>query len=204
MALPPLQPTARGNGIAAPTETAMTTSTFTQLPRVSVTTASELSIPFNWDHKTSIYLDKAPGYWQLPACAMTPISTIVRDMSKGCGDGGRLTSYTCFCTDSYFKARWDISTDIASSCGRNNNNNNNYPATISIAASATPTTTVSASDSVLPFPRAAVQSALNVFEAYCDVGVAQGIYAPSDKSSFGESIFICIGGYSCQFESALG
>ncbi|KAK8005683.1 hypothetical protein PG990_011720 [Apiospora arundinis] len=177
---PPMTP---GNGVVVATGAVMPTSTnVVQFPKVSsVMAAPSFSIPSNWNHKTSIYLDKAPGYWQLPACAMTPISTIVRDMYKGCGDGGHLTSYTCFCTDSYFKARWDISTDIASSCSRDNSN---HPATVSIAASAMSATTVSASDSVLPFPRAAVQSALGVFEAYCDVGVAQGIYAPSDKSSF--------------------
>ncbi|KAK9415753.1 putative FMN-dependent dehydrogenase [Seiridium unicorne] len=48
---------------------------------------------------------------------MQPLSTIVRDMELGCGDESRLTSYSCFCTASFFKFRWDISTAVLSNCG---------------------------------------------------------------------------------------
>ncbi|KAH7305593.1 hypothetical protein B0I35DRAFT_444083 [Stachybotrys elegans] len=37
-------------------------------------------------------------------------------MTYGCGDGSRLTSYRCFCTQSYSKMGWDISTSVAREC----------------------------------------------------------------------------------------
>ncbi|KAK8070778.1 hypothetical protein PG997_010981 [Apiospora hydei] len=174
------------------------------LPHRIPTSLGLWTTPSNWDHKTRVYLDEAPGYLQLPACAVTPISTIVRDMSKGCGDGGRLTSYTCFCTDSYRKARWDISTEIAASCSRDAAASASSgrtmaavrvvdagPVTATSAAAAGPSTTVGAagtsSNSGLSPPQAAVQSALDVFEAYCHIGIGHGIYQTTSEPSSGES-----------------
>jgi hypothetical protein len=37
-------------------------------------------------------------------------------MWNGCGDGSDLASYSCFCTDSYSKFRWDISTSVSKNC----------------------------------------------------------------------------------------
>ncbi|KAH6674820.1 hypothetical protein B0J14DRAFT_588208 [Halenospora varia] len=64
----------------------------------------------------SIYIDKDPAYYSLPCCAQIPLSIAVRDMSQGCGDGGQLTSYNCFCTtrSSYFSAL--ISTGVQARC----------------------------------------------------------------------------------------
>jgi hypothetical protein len=66
---------------------------------------------------TSIYLDLVPGYKSLSECAEFPLSTLIRNMWNGCGDNSDLTSYSCFCTDSFSKFSWDISTAIVSSCG---------------------------------------------------------------------------------------
>lgn len=48
----------------------------------------------------SLFINSLPEYSVLPACAERPLSTIVRDMRYGCGDGKQTTSYSCFCTDS--------------------------------------------------------------------------------------------------------
>ncbi|KAJ3490067.1 hypothetical protein NLG97_g5859 [Lecanicillium saksenae] len=66
---------------------------------------------------TPIYIDKVAGYKSLPACAEVPLSIIIRDMVKGCGDGAVLTSFSCFCTDSSTRFAFDISTAVASKCG---------------------------------------------------------------------------------------
>ncbi|KAK1634506.1 hypothetical protein BDP81DRAFT_60223 [Colletotrichum phormii] len=64
------------------------------------------------------YLNQANGYDSLPSCAEPPISSIVRDMVAGCGDGGRTTSYSCFCTASSDRFREIIATSVAKNCGR--------------------------------------------------------------------------------------
>ncbi|KAK3681308.1 hypothetical protein B0T22DRAFT_445518 [Podospora appendiculata] len=66
---------------------------------------------------TSIYIDLIPGYHNLSSCAVVPLSTLVRNMFNGCGDDSQLTSYSCFCTDSYSKFSWDISTAVVAGCG---------------------------------------------------------------------------------------
>jgi hypothetical protein len=66
---------------------------------------------------TSIYIDLVPRYKNLSACAEAPLSSLVRNMWNGCGDNSELTSYSCFCTDSYSKFSWDISTAVVGSCG---------------------------------------------------------------------------------------
>ncbi|KAK4208477.1 hypothetical protein QBC37DRAFT_353539 [Rhypophila decipiens] len=65
---------------------------------------------------TPIYIDLIDGYKALPPCAVVPLSTIVRDMEDGCGDGGKLTSYSCFCTNSYSRFSWQISTAVLRNC----------------------------------------------------------------------------------------
>ncbi|KAK1751101.1 hypothetical protein QBC47DRAFT_406357 [Echria macrotheca] len=65
---------------------------------------------------TPIYIDHIPGYATLSSCAEVPLSSLVRDMWNGCGGGSDLTSYSCFCTDSYSKFRWDISTSVKRNC----------------------------------------------------------------------------------------
>ncbi|KAH9232903.1 hypothetical protein K456DRAFT_36923 [Colletotrichum gloeosporioides 23] len=66
------------------------------------------------------YLDQADGYSALPSCAEVPISSIVRDMVSGCGDGGRTTSYSCFCTASSDRFSNIIATAVAKNCGQSN------------------------------------------------------------------------------------
>ncbi len=65
-----------------------------------------------------IFINQVPAYSALPACAEAPLSNIVRNMASGCGDGGRTTSYACFCAAtaaSHFGRV--ISTDVVSQCG---------------------------------------------------------------------------------------
>lgn len=63
-----------------------------------------------------VFIDKVPAYASLPHCAEVPLSFIVRDMASGCGDGGKTTSYSCFCTDSSSKMNRVISTAVSSRC----------------------------------------------------------------------------------------
>ncbi|KAK0372411.1 hypothetical protein CLIM01_10217 [Colletotrichum limetticola] len=72
---------------------------------------------FRQAHAT-YYLNQADGYDSLPSCAEPPISSIVRDMVAGCGDGGKTTSYSCFCTASSDRFREIIATSVAKNCGR--------------------------------------------------------------------------------------
>lgn len=67
-----------------------------------------------------IYIDLVPDYGNLSDCAEPPLHDIVRNMASGCGDGSHLTSYTCFCTDSYSKFLYDISTAVSSQCTSTN------------------------------------------------------------------------------------
>lgn len=66
--------------------------------------------------KTKNYIDTIPGYNELSTCALSTLSTIVRDEISGCQDTYAMTSYTCFCTDSssYFSSV--ISNDVLAIC----------------------------------------------------------------------------------------
>ena len=63
-----------------------------------------------------IFINQVPEYSQLPVCAEVPLSQIVRNMVSGCGDGGRTTSYDCFCVASSTRFAKVISTAVASKC----------------------------------------------------------------------------------------
>lgn len=65
---------------------------------------------------TSNFIDTVTGYDELSTCAEAALSTIVRAQSSGCGDGGALTSYTCFCTDSSSQFSSLITSAISVSC----------------------------------------------------------------------------------------
>ncbi|KAK4450973.1 hypothetical protein QBC34DRAFT_436967 [Podospora aff. communis PSN243] len=68
-------------------------------------------------HAQKIYIDTVPAYAQLPACAEVPLSTIVRDMNAGkCGDGGKETSFSCFCGASSTVFNSYISEAVSSRC----------------------------------------------------------------------------------------
>ena len=66
--------------------------------------------------KATYWINQVSGYDSLPQCAETPVSTIVRDMVYGCGDGGEATSYACFCTESSRRFRDMIATHVAITC----------------------------------------------------------------------------------------
>ncbi|VUC29903.1 unnamed protein product [Clonostachys rosea] len=62
------------------------------------------------------WINQLANYSSLPVCAEGPISTIVRGMVKGCGDGGRGTSYSCFCTKSSSTFKGLIASSVAEEC----------------------------------------------------------------------------------------
>ncbi|KAK8121660.1 hypothetical protein PG984_010330 [Apiospora sp. TS-2023a] len=63
-----------------------------------------------------IFIDQLSGYKALPSCAERPIHTIVKDMSLGCGDGKKTTSYGCFCSASSTHFVSLISKEVAKLC----------------------------------------------------------------------------------------
>ena len=62
------------------------------------------------------FIDSIPAYSALPQCAVLPLSKIVRGMVSGCGDGGKTTSYSCFCTASSSRISSIISSNVQSAC----------------------------------------------------------------------------------------
>jgi hypothetical protein len=64
----------------------------------------------------SVFIDLIPAYKHLPPCAEVPLSTIVRDMDLGCGDGGKTTSWSCFCSTSSSQFAANISSIVQASC----------------------------------------------------------------------------------------
>lgn len=104
--------------------------------------------------QTTNYIDTIDGYSSLSSCAIDVLSTVVRGEFSGCGGwDDNLTSYTCFCTDSYSFMSTVISTDIITSCDGGS------------TASAQAT------------------SALSVFDKYCALGVAAGLEPTSECKS---------------------
>ena len=67
---------------------------------------------------TSIFVNQVSEYAALPSCAEHPLSTIVRDMSLGCGDHNALTSYDCFCTSSSSHFSSLISRSVSQQCAK--------------------------------------------------------------------------------------
>lgn len=113
--------------------------------------------------QTTNYIDTIDGYSSLSSCAIDVLSTVVRGEFSGCGGwDDNLTSYTCFCTDSYSFMSTVISTDIITSCDGGT------------MASAQAT------------------SALSVFDAYCALGVEAGLEPTSEcRSSLRNMPFTC-------------
>ncbi|POS77361.1 hypothetical protein DHEL01_v204240 [Diaporthe helianthi] len=102
--------------------------------------------------QTTNYIDTIDGYSSLSSCAEEVLSTVVRGEFSGCGGWDNLlTSYTCFCTDSYSFMSTVISTDVIASC--------NSGETASAQAT----------------------SALAVFDEYCALGVEAGLEPTSDS-----------------------
>jgi hypothetical protein len=50
--------------------------------------------------KTSLFIDRVPGYSSLGQCAQARVSAVVRAQASGCGDDMAMTSFSCFCVDS--------------------------------------------------------------------------------------------------------
>ena len=56
--------------------------------------------------QVKLFINQLPGYSSLADCAVFQVSTIVRNMEDGCGDGSKTTSYNSFChtSSSYFSS----------------------------------------------------------------------------------------------------
>ncbi|RYN43893.1 hypothetical protein AA0112_g602 [Alternaria arborescens] len=67
---------------------------------------------------TSIFIDQIDEYALLATCAELELSTIVRNMKYGCGDGGdgAFQSFTCFCYESSAKFSSMIGAHVATEC----------------------------------------------------------------------------------------
>ena len=92
-------------------------NTHPTLPKMHATTllfAFIVSVPLILSQH--IFINLVPEYSALPSCAQSPLSSIVRDMDKGCGDGGATTSYSCFCTASFSYFSTLISTAVLTQC----------------------------------------------------------------------------------------
>jgi hypothetical protein len=67
-------------------------------------------------HAQDIFINQVPEYSLLGTCAEPPLSSIVRDMYSGCGDGTQTTSYDCFCSQSSSQFDSIISKAIVNKC----------------------------------------------------------------------------------------
>ncbi|CAI6336566.1 unnamed protein product [Periconia digitata] len=65
---------------------------------------------------TSIFINQVPEYSSLSSCAANEVSTIVRNMKDGCGDGSRTTSFDCFCSTSSSHFASLIDTRVLDAC----------------------------------------------------------------------------------------
>ncbi|PYH83287.1 hypothetical protein BO82DRAFT_431034 [Aspergillus uvarum CBS 121591] len=81
-----------------------------------------LSLSISAQCTTTYYINKVADYSSLSQCAVAPLSSVVRDMVSGCGDGGKYTSYSCFCTASSSEFNHIISSGVESNCGTNSEN----------------------------------------------------------------------------------
>ncbi|KAF2466232.1 uncharacterized protein BDR25DRAFT_317653 [Lindgomyces ingoldianus] len=65
---------------------------------------------------TRIFINTIPEYSLLATCAELEVSTIVRDMAYGCGDGSKTTSWACFCYESSAKFSSMIGKHVSTAC----------------------------------------------------------------------------------------
>lgn len=65
---------------------------------------------------TRIFINQVPEYDLMPFCAEKEVSTIVRNMANGCGDGSRTTSYACFCYESSTHFSSLIGNHVSTAC----------------------------------------------------------------------------------------
>ncbi|ORY16381.1 hypothetical protein BCR34DRAFT_103633 [Clohesyomyces aquaticus] len=73
---------------------------------------------------TSIFINQVPEYALLASCAEPEVSTIVRDMSFGCGDGSKTTSYACFCFQSSAQMSSMIAKHVSTACAKDDPSQN--------------------------------------------------------------------------------
>jgi hypothetical protein len=67
-----------------------------------------------------LFINQLPEYSSMADCAEGQVSTIVRNMADGCGDGSKTTSYNCFChtSSSYFNSL--IGAKVERACATDN------------------------------------------------------------------------------------
>ncbi|KAH7127226.1 hypothetical protein B0J11DRAFT_505929 [Dendryphion nanum] len=68
------------------------------------------------DGPTKIFINQVPEYSSMSKCAEPKVSTIVRNMVFGCGDGQLTTSFACFCYENYTKYATMIGSQVAAAC----------------------------------------------------------------------------------------
>jgi hypothetical protein len=70
--------------------------------------------------QTKLFINQLSEYSSMADCAEGQISTIVRNMEDGCGDGSKTTSYNCFChtSSSYFNSL--IGAKVERACATDN------------------------------------------------------------------------------------
>lgn len=148
-----------GLGLAQSSEGSSASSSSAETSSVETSSVDSSSSSTSSSSRTKViqttnYIDTIEGYSSLSSCAIDVLSTVVRGEFSGCGGwDDNLTSYTCFCTDSYSFMSTVISTDIITSCDGGS------------MASAQAT------------------SALSVFDDYCALGVAAGLEPTSECRS---------------------
>lgn len=72
-------------------------------------------------HAQQVFINQVQEYSSLSPCPEAALSTVVRDMYSGCGDGGKTTSYSCFCTASSSQFASIISTAVMKACNSSSN-----------------------------------------------------------------------------------
>lgn len=112
----PFTPSPRSNSVCSQYQHYHTCRTTTNMSAL-ITSSPSVTSKVNGNFvPTRIFINQVPEYDLLPFCAETEVSSIVRNMANGCGDGSRTTSYACFCYDSSTHFNSLIGSHVATAC----------------------------------------------------------------------------------------
>jgi hypothetical protein len=92
---------------------------FPQWPALATlvfTTTTTRAASSSASNEVRIFIDQVTDYQLLASCAEYEVSTVVRDMSAGCGDDQQTTSFACFCLMSSVIYRSKISSKVLKAC----------------------------------------------------------------------------------------
>lgn len=93
----------------------MSTPSSTASPSVTSFTSTQTTSTIILE--TRNYINQLSDYSLLGRCAEPQVSTIVRNMAFGCGDGGKMTSFACFCSSSSSDYDSMIGLHVRTACG---------------------------------------------------------------------------------------